>query len=891
MTSKKGGYLGNLNLKQAGIDIQFTEEQVQEYIKCSKDPVYFIEKYIKVVSLDEGLVPFKMYDYQQDIVEKVHDNRFVIAKLPRQSGKALATNTPINTPNGWSTMGELEIGDEIYGADGKPTKIIMATEVMYNHDCYEIEFDNGEIITADKDHLWTVGCSDWRDKKKTLTTKEILEYLPFKLPDRPIYIDTAKPIENDDIELPIDPYTLGVWLGDGYSSSGRYISEKSDNKHIRTKIIDAGYDVADPYQKDNCEIQTIYKLQTTLKECNVFENKRIPRIYFDASVEQRLELLRGLMDTDGYCDKKGACEFYQKPLLLTNEVRELISGLGMKPRMKSKMINGEVYYTLVFTNEKYEVFSLPRKLERQQRCLGHPKNNRHYIKKISKTNSVPVRCIQVDNEDKLFLCGRTMIPTHNSTTMISYLLHYVLFNQSMTVAVLANKQTTAREILGRLKLAYEYLPLWIQQGIIEWNKGSIELENGSRIIASSTSASAVRGGSYNCIFLDEFAHVPHGIAEDFFSSVYPTVTSGKTTKVLMVSTPNGLNMFYHYWRGATKEEGQEGKNEYIPIEVDWRQVPLYPGGPLRDDKWKEETIANTSEQQFQSEFICDFIGSQHTLISSYKLKSLAWIEPIFRHKEGLTIYEEPIEDHIYVCCVDTARGQGKDYSALSIVDITQSPYKVVAKYRNNIISPMVYPTVIKRVCEQYNEAYCLIEINDIGSQVADVLYVDLEYPNVLQVTAKGRKGQTISGGFGKSGSQLGVKTTAYVKKLGCSVLKSLIEEDRIIIEDMDIINELVTFVAKKQSFEADDGHNDDLVMTLVLFSWLTRQEYFKNITDEDIRTTIYEEKIAELEEEMSPFGFIVDSSEANEGEWDGENRWYNNETEDTHYRDWNEENF
>ena len=258
MTDKKGGYLGNPNLKPAGVGIEFTKEQVQEYLKCSQDPIYFIKKYVKIVSLDEGLVPFELYPYQEDIVNTVHNNRFSIAKLPRQSGK--------------------------------------------------------------------------------------------------------------------------------------------------------------------------------------------------------------------------------------------------------------------------------------------------------------------------------------STTMVSYILHYILFNQSMNVAILANKQATAREILSRLKLAYEYLPLWLQQGIVEWNKGSIELENGSRIIASSTSASAVRGGSFNMIFLDEFAHVPQNIAEEFFSSVYPTITSGQSTKVLMVSTPNGLNLFYHYWRGATKKPGEHGKNEYIPIEVHWSQVPKYPGGPLRDQE-------------------------------------------------------------------------------------------------------------------------------------------------------------------------------------------------------------------------------------------------------------------------------------------------------------------
>jgi len=548
MTDKKAGYLGNPNLKPAGVEVEFTKEQVKEYIKCAQDPQYFIEKYIKVVSLDEGLVPFEMYDYQKDMIDTIHNNRFVIAKLPRQSGK--------------------------------------------------------------------------------------------------------------------------------------------------------------------------------------------------------------------------------------------------------------------------------------------------------------------------------------STTVISYILHYVLFNQSMSVAVLANKQSTAKDILSRLQLAYEYLPLWLQQGIVEWNKGSIKLENGSKILASSTSASAVRGGSYNMLFLDEFAHVPTNIAEEFFSSVYPTITSGQSTKVLMVSTPNGLNMYYHYWRGATKDEGEQGKNEYIPIEVHWSQVPAYPGGPLRDENWKKETIANTSEQQFQTEFECDFVGSSATLISSSKLHALSWVKPITRNDDGLWIYEEPKEDHTYYITVDTARGQGLDYSAFTVIDATEMPYKLVARYRNNIVSPMVYPTVISTVAKQFNNAYVLVEINDIGGQVADVLHQDLEYDNILMCSHMGRKGQVVTTGFGGKGtSHMGVRTSAVVKKLGCSVLKSLIEEDKLIIEDLDTVNELTTFIAKKNSYEADDGYNDDLVMSLVLFAWLTRQDYFKTISDTDVRTEIYEEEIEKLEENMAPFGFIHDDNDDG-GDWDGEDRWF-----------------
>ena len=557
MSSRKGGYLGNPNLKEAGQTIEFTKEELQEFIKCQKDPEYFIKKYIKVVSLDKGLVPFNLYDYQEKMVETIHNNRFVIAKLPRQSGK--------------------------------------------------------------------------------------------------------------------------------------------------------------------------------------------------------------------------------------------------------------------------------------------------------------------------------------STTIVSYILHYVLFNQSMSVAILANKQATAREILHRLKLAYEYLPLWLQQGIVEWNKGSIELENGSKILASSTSASAIRGGSFNLIFLDEFAHVPNNIAEEFFSSVYPTVTSGQTTKVLMVSTPNGLNLFYHYWIGANRKKTDKGKNDYTPFEVHWSQVPKFPGGPLRDEAWKLETIANTSEEQFQSEFECDFLGSSATLISSKKLHELAYKEPLISTQEGVDIYEKPKEGHTYVICVDPSRGVGKDYSAFTVIDVSDPPYKIVAKYRNNLISPMLFPTIIRSLAKQYNRAYTLVEINDIGGQVADVLHDDLEYENVLMCAYMGRKGQTITGGFGGGGqSHFGVRTTIPVKKLGCSVLKNLIEGNKLIVEDRDTIMELSTFVAKRQSFEADDGHTDDLVMTLVMFSWLSRQDYFKQLTDVDVRTELYEEKIEEIEEDISFFGFIDDGI-PEDGVWDGKDRWYNENTDSYTY--------
>jgi hypothetical protein len=458
-----------------------------------------------------------------------------------------------------------------------------------------------------------------------------------------------------------------------------------------------------------------------------------------------------------------------------------------------------------------------------------------------------------------FVIAKLPRQTGKSTTMISYLLHYTLFNQSVSVAILANKLATARELLSRLKLAYEYLPKWMQQGIIEWNKGSIELENGSKILASATSSSAVRGGSFNMIFLDEFAYVPENVAGEFFSSVYPTISSGKTTKVLMVSTPKGLNMFYKFWTDA-----MHGRNEYVPIEVHWSAVPG------RDQKWKDQTIANTSESQFASEFECDFIGSVHTLISTTKLKSLTYKNPTYDDGGGLLVYDEPKRDHLYVMTVDTARGQGNDFSAFSVFDTTHMPYTVVATYRNNTIAPMLYPNIINAVGKKYNTAHVFIEVNDIGGQVADILHTDLEYDNMLMCTVKGRKGQVLSGGFGQGESVMGIRQTTVTKRVGCATLKSLVEGDQLIVDDFQSIAELTSFVAKKQSFEADDGHNDDLAMTLVMFGWLTSQDYWKDLMDTDVRKELFADKMKQIEDDMLPFGFIDSGDEEQEVDDEGD---------------------
>ena len=454
--------------------------------------------------------------------------------------------------------------------------------------------------------------------------------------------------------------------------------------------------------------------------------------------------------------------------------------------------------------------------------------------------------ILMDFHENRFNIAKLPRQTGKSTTVVAYLLHYCIFNDSVNIGILANKASTARELLGRLQLAYENLPKWIQHGILVWNKGSVELENGSKILAASTSASAVRGMSFNILFLDEFAFVPNHVAEQFFASVYPTITSGKSTKVIIISTPNGMNHFYKMW-----EDARNGKNGYVTNEVHWSQVPG------RDAKWKEETMKNTSKRQFAQEFECDFLGSADTLISPSKLQAIPFTEPIVSNA-GLDIYERSQEGHEYIITVDVARGIGGDYSAFIVFDITTLPYKVVAKFRDNEIKPVMFPSRIFQVAKNYNFPYILVEVNDIGDSIGAMLNFDLEYPNVLMCAMRGRAGQIVGQGFSGTKTQLGVKMSITVKKQGCANLKAILEEDKLTFQDFHILQELTTFIQKKQAWEADEGYHDDLVMCLVLFSWLVMQDYFKEMTDQDVRRRIYEEQRNQIEQDMAPFGFIDD---------------------------------
>jgi len=459
-----------------------------------------------------------------------------------------------------------------------------------------------------------------------------------------------------------------------------------------------------------------------------------------------------------------------------------------------------------------------------------------------------------DNRFVITKCPRQVGKT---TTSVAYLLWLTLFSDSQNIAVLANKGSLARDILAKYQLAYENLPMWLQQGIITWNKGNVELENGSKIMAASTSSSAVRGGSFNCVFLDEFAFVPANIAEEFFNSVYPVISSGKSTKIIIVSTPNGMNMFYKLWMDAIGN-----KNGYKPFEIHWSMVPG------RDEAWKYETIRNTSEEQFRQEFECEFLGSTNTLISGQKLQQLVYQDPVYQH-DKVKIYHQPVKetdgdnkkDHLYAITVDVSEGKNMDCSAFSVFDISEMPYKQVATYHSSSISPVLFPTVIYNAARMYNNAYVLVEINNTP-QVADTLHSELEYENLWKIFTGNKQPQQLSSGFAR-GVQMGLKMSPQVKRIGCSNLKMLIEGDKLIINDFDTVSELTTFVAQKNTFMAEEGANDDLVMTLVIFSWITTQKYFKEIVSHDIRKQLQLEQMNQVDDETLPAPIIEDGMTTN----------------------------
>ena len=493
----------------------------------------------------------------------------------------------------------------------------------------------------------------------------------------------------------------------------------------------------------------------------------------------------------------------------------------------------------------------PENLQEYMKCLKDPIHFAEaYIKIVHVDRGfVPLDMYDYQKEitEKITNNRRVAVLTARqagkTTTAVAVILHYILFNEYKTVAILANKGDAAKEVLDRVKIAYEALPKWMQQGVEEWNKFNIVLENGCKIYAGTTSSSAIRGKSISFLYLDEVAFI-EGF-DDFFASVYPTISSGESTKLLMTSTPNGLNHFWKTCKGA-----EEGTNGYEYVKVTWQDVPG------RDEKWRQETLEalDFDEQKFRQEYCGEFLGSSGTLVDGSKLKELAYSRPI-QEREGLTQYETVKEGHTYAITVDVSRGKGLDYSTFNVIDITSMPYTQVCVFRDNFIGPVDFASVIYRVGLMYNESAVLVEINDIGEQVSDVLLMDYGYENLLYTENAGRSGKRISSGFGKKVDN-GIRTTKSVKSVGCSILKMLIEQNQLLVQDYNTIQELSRFSKKGSSYEAESGSHDDLVMNLVIFAWLTDQTFFKDLTDINTMMKLRQKTEEEIDQDLLPFGFI-----------------------------------
>lgn len=426
-----------------------------------------------------------------------------------------------------------------------------------------------------------------------------------------------------------------------------------------------------------------------------------------------------------------------------------------------------------------------------------------------------------------------------SITSCAYLLWYLLFTPEVTVAVLANKGAIAREMIARMVTMLESVPFYLQPGVKILNKGSIEFANDSKVVAAATSSSSIRGLSINLLYLDEFAFVEN--AEEFYTSTYPVVTSGKNSKVIITSTANGVgNMFYKIYESAVQKQ-----SEYKHFLINWYDVPG------RDEEWKKQTIANTSETQFEQEYGNSFLGTGNTLINSNILLGMRSIDPDW-NRDNINIFTRPIEGHAYICTVDVSKGRGMDYSTFSVFDVSVQPFKQVATFRDNMLSPMLLPDMINKYVKPYNEALVIVENNAEGGMVAQQLHYDIEYPNVFV------QGMTKQ-------EDIGVTMNKKVKRIGCSTLKELLEEHRLELCDRATITELLTFVNKGTSYEAAKGYHDDMVMNCVLFSWFVTTEYFYHLTDSQVKDLLYSEQQKMIEDDMLPagvFGSVKDETES-----------------------------
>jgi|LauGreDrversion4_2_1035121.scaffolds.fasta_scaffold03013_11 hypothetical protein len=905
---KKPGYLGNANLKPIGVKIDFTKQQVEEYVKCANDPVYFGRNYVKVVTLDHGISNFDLYDYQEKLIRTLEKNRFVIGKLSRQAGKT--------TTVGCCYLLHKVLFNQNMNVCILANKLNTARDILARiRESYEhlpswlqqgiVEWNKGSIVLENGSKIVAAATSSSAVRggsyncisgTSIITIKDNLTGEIYNISIEDFYSNSSRNTDyykyfddNDGKQI-----QEMVFFSDGESEKeNRYITG------VRKTPYNSTISGWDKYERQSCSINYKRTFIGTSPFTSFFDRDR-------KSKNVPCLLSNGEWETGQICENVSISYNGSENQLFRSE-KNYASGIKTFRRNKEKNIQVKQRKNN-FTgsspeNKQFEYWSFDRNQKTQglwgknfkdidrekenKRTLGQNKQESRKNQKDSintsrnetitrsKRKNAPSSFItdtkkwwSVEQRKETnrwevltadgFKSFRGISKTHNRAT-----IKLVFDNNSELICTEDHKIATNDGFIEAKKLNKNH-------EVISSNNilhlVDIINDDDSHVydlleVTDTHSFFANNILVHNCIFLDEFAFVPTTVAEEFFSSVYPTITAGQSTQMIIISTPKGLNMYYQLWKAAISKQ-----SEYVPFEVSWRDVPQYPGGPLRDDVWKEQQIKNTSERQFDAEYNCSFVGSANTLIDANKLNQLSYGKPRHKNGEGLVVYQEPIkgtdekenQDHQYFITVDVARGQGKDNSAFVVFDITTMPYRIVARFKSNVVSPLLLPSYIRAVGKKYNNAYVLVEVNDIGSQVADILHNDLEYENLIKSNFKGTKGQTITEIGGGNRLLLGVRTTNPVKKLGCAILKNLIEQDKMVVDDSDTIDELTTFIADGVSFRADDGHTDDLVMCLVLFSWATRQDFFETLTNKDIRVEMFNDEIEKIEAEIVPFGFIED---------------------------------
>jgi hypothetical protein len=822
-------YRGDKNVPKEDAQFEWTPKMVKELKKCKENIIHFAENHFWIVNLDRGKMKIELYKAQKKALKSLADNRFVCVLASRQCGKALALDTPILTKDGWSTMGQLKDGDTIYGSNGQFVRVLKAHEPLYNRNCYEVVFDNGEKIVADEEHLWFTQTRKDRHKKDTgsvKTTKEILDTLLTHggEPNHRIPMSMTG-VESEIKDLPIEPYILGFWLGDGTTDTGTITVGDRDlpeiinllNESVQfDQITCKRYKQQSTFVNITCsEKKRSKSLISILKENNLHKNKHIPEIYFQSSREQRLELLKGLMDSDGYIDSRGYANFYNTNLELVKQVRELVESLGYKVTDKKFIpkLNG------VECSECGIVIFKPRELVcklsfKTKRIKVEPQINNskkrthyHYIKKITPVKSVPVRCITVNSEDSLYLAGKQLIPTHNTTITTIYALWNTCFFDDQRVIIVANKENTAINIFKRIRMAYELLPNYLKPGVKEYGKTGVTFANGSSIGISTTTSTAARGDTASILCIDEAAFIDPHFMEEFWKSVIPIVSSGKKTKIFMVSTPNGTgNKFYEIYSGAEKET-----NGWHAERIDWWDVPG------RGEKWRKQMVAALgSDEAFQQEFGNTFLDAGNSavgasVIERYKENK----KPVIWRGEGdaYRVFELPDPSKLYVVGVDVGEGIGRASSVAQVLDVTDlTEIKQVAVYGTNVVEPYHYANKLVCLAGQWGNPPLLVERNNCGGQVIDALFHKHMYERIVSCSKLAN-----TGSFSNT-RHLGILSHNNLRFAGVANMRYWVNFlQTVYINDMDTIKELETFIRYPNGTyrKKNDNFYDDRVMSLV----------------------------------------------------------------------------